>query len=78
MRDFKIFKPIYCISFSFVSLLHEVTGDLKYNFSPNNYEKLAELINKVVNDKYEKQKLLNRSKLFNWQKIFEAYSKVYK
>lgn len=59
------------------SSLPEVMGDLGYKFSPNNYEELAELINKVANDKYEKQKLLDRAKLFNWKKTCDKTFEIY-
>jgi glycosyltransferase involved in cell wall biosynthesis len=61
------------------SSLPEVVGDVGYKFEPNDYIKLSELINKSLNEEIDKKKLIERVKLFNWERTCdETLSEYYK
>ncbi|MBP2032216.1 glycosyltransferase involved in cell wall biosynthesis [Clostridium algifaecis] len=59
------------------SSLPEVVGDAGEKFEAEDYEKLAELIKKVLDKSCDKQKLIERSKLFNWEKTCDKTFKIY-
>jgi len=59
----------------------EIITSEDYGFlldDPNNYKRLAELIDKALNKKWNKQKILKYAQLFTWQRIAKAYLKVFR
>lgn len=61
------------------SSLPEVVGNVGEKFEPNDYIKLSELINKSLNEGIDKKKLIERAKLFNWERTCdETLSEYYK
>ncbi|MGM5483429.1 MAG: glycosyltransferase [Nanobdellota archaeon] len=45
--------------------------------NPNNYKELSELINKALNKKWDKKKIINYSKKYHWDKIARKIVKEY-
>lgn len=66
--------PVVC---SNTSSLPEVVGDIGKKFEPEDYKQLSELIKKVLNESCDKQKLIERSKLFSWEKTCNETLKIY-
>lgn len=61
------------------SSLPEVVGNVGYEFEPNDYVKLSTLINKSLNEEYDKKKLIERADFFSWRRTYgETLNKYYK